>query len=83
MEKKIGFFEKYDKVSGQVEKSSTKLQSFLTLLFFFVFTLLYVRNADTISIEFILLEVILLTAVFAPKHIKDFGDIKEKISAPK
>ncbi len=75
---KIGFFETYNKESGNVEKSSTRLQQLLTLLFVFVFTLLYIRTG-IVTIEFILLELIFLVAAFAPKYLKDFIDLKEKL----
>ena len=80
--KKLGFFETYNKTSDRVEKSSTRLQQFLTLLFIFVFTVLYLK-AEPINLDFILLEVMFLVAAFAPKHIKDFIELKEKINPVK
>ncbi len=79
MNDKIGFFETFNKTSGRIEKSSTRLQQFLTLLFIFVFTVLYLREY-AINLDFILLEVMFLVAAFAPKHIKDFIELKEKIN---
>lgn len=76
--KKIGFFEKYEKNSQMIEKSSTKLQSFIMMFFFFGFVFLYTKD-NQITIEFITFALILLTAIIAPKHIKDFGDIKDKL----
>ena len=40
---KIGFFETYNKSADRIEKSSTRLQQLLVLLFVFVFTLMYIK----------------------------------------
>jgi hypothetical protein len=77
--KKIGFFETWNKTSQQVEKSSTRLQQFLTLLFIFVFTILYLRD-NPVSIDFIILDLMFLIGAFAPKYLKDFIDLKEKLN---
>jgi len=75
---KIGFFETFNKSANQIEKSSTRLQQFLTLIFIFVFTILYLRE-NTVNLDFILLDLIFLVAAFAPKYLKDFIDLKEKL----
>lgn len=75
---KIGFFETFNKSANQIEKSSTRLQQFLTLIFIFVFTILYLKE-NTVNLDFILLDLIFLVAAFAPKYLKDFIDLKEKL----
>jgi hypothetical protein len=74
----IKYFETWNKSANQIEKSSTRLQQFLTLLFIFIFTVLYILE-NAINLDFILLELIFLVAAFAPKYLKDFIDLKEKI----
>jgi len=78
MEKKIGFFETFNKTSERIEKSSTRLQQFLTLIFIFFFTIIYL-GSHSVDLDFILLDLIFLVAAFAPKYLKDFIDLKEKI----
>ena len=78
MEKKIGFFETVNNKTGKVEKSSTRLQQFFMLIFIFVFVPLYLSRYE-INLDFIFLTVMFLVAAFAPKHVKDFADIKDKI----
>jgi hypothetical protein len=75
---KIGYFETVNKTSGKIEKSSTRLQQFFMLIFIFIFTPLYLSKYE-INLDFILLTIMFLVAAFAPKHVKDFADIKDKV----
>lgn len=70
---KIGFFEEKPGV-----RSSTRLFSFLLLLFLMVFDILCVlgKGADIIlSMNFIIFNFILLIGVFAPKYLHKLAEI--------
>ena len=82
MEKKLGFFETYNKASGMIEKSSTRLQQFLMLLFVFAITVLYVKD-KAVDVNFIVLDLLFLVAAFIPKYLKDMLDIKDKLQPKK
>jgi len=69
MEKKNGFFEDKDG-----NKSSTRLQMFLTMLFTFVVVGYQVWHSE-VDIVFTIL---LFTAAFAPKQIQNFSEKMSK-----
>lgn len=77
---KIGFFEKWNKDAGMKEFSMTRLQmAFLTLFTLFFIYQFYITESNEVTINSIVLILILLTASFVPKAIKDFQDIKDKL----
>jgi uncharacterized membrane protein len=77
---KIGFFEKWNKDAGVKEFSITRLQMTLATLFAFFFVYqYYITEGNSVTINSIMLIVILFIFAVAPKAIKDFSDIKDKI----
>lgn len=73
---KTGFFEELPGV-----KSSTRLFSFLLLLFTFAFDLLLAASPE-FKIEgfFIAFNFVLLIAVFAPKYLHKIAELKDVLS---
>ena len=77
---KIGFFEKWNTDAGMKEFSITRLQMILGTLFVFFFAYqFYITEANSVTVDSIMLIVIFLVFAVAPKAIKDFSDIKNKI----
>ena len=67
-----GFFEESPKC-----KSSTRLYSFILLLFFCVLNYMYlVHEGHALDFDFIFLDGLLLTAVFAPKYLHKLAEMK-------
>ena len=80
--KKIGFFEKWNRDAGVKEFSVTRLQMILATLFVFFFTYqFYIVEGKSVTVNSIMLIVIFLVFAVAPKAIKDFSDIKDKLGA--
>ena len=78
--KKIGFFEKWNKEAGMVEFSMSRLIMIIVVAFSMFFTYqYYITEAKEVTINSIMLIVIFLVFAVAPKAIKDFSDIKNKI----
>jgi hypothetical protein len=78
--KKIGFFEKWNKDAGMKEFSLTRLQMAIATLFAFFFIYqYYITESHTITVNSLVLLLILLVFAVAPKHIKDFMDLKVKL----
>ena len=71
MEKKTGFFEESAGV-----KSSTRLSSFLLLLFFMAFNLLWINGGNDLTGNLLLFDVFVLTGVFAPKYLHKLAEMK-------
>ena len=70
--KHVGFFEESCGV-----KSSTRLYSFILLLFFCVFNYMYlVHESHPLDFDFIFFDSLLLTAVFAPKYLHKLAEMK-------
>lgn len=79
MENKTGFFEE---APGQ--KSSTRLFSFVLLLFFVAFNLLYAIRKELIDFNFIFYMTIILIGIFAPKYLQKIAELKlGKLEQPK
>ena len=77
---KVGFFEKWNTDAGMKEFSITRMQMILATLFVFFFAYqYYITEANKVTINSIMLIVIFLVFAVAPKAIKDFSDIKNKI----
>ncbi len=78
--KKIGYFETWNSGAGMIEKSSSRLQSFVVLLFTFIIIIIYVQGDGSFSdwgfLTFIL---IMLVAAFTPKHLKDIAQNMQKV----
>ena len=75
LKNKIGYFETWNPEAGAIEKSSSRLQSLLTLIFLFVIDFMH------LSIEgkfddwgFLSFNIIMLVAAFTPKYLKDITD---------
>ena len=68
---KVGFFEEEEGV-----KSSTRLQSFLLLLFFMAFNLLWQNGGNDITGNLLILDMILLIGVFTPKYLHKLAELK-------
>ena len=69
---KVGFFEEKPGV-----KSSTRLNSFILLLFFMAFNIsLSLATGFVIDYNFILFNLVLLIGVFAPKYLHKIAETK-------
>jgi hypothetical protein len=68
---KTGFFEEKPDV-----KSSTRLNSFIMLLFFIAFNILWIIDGRDVNDSFIILDLIFLLAVFAPKYLQKIAELK-------
>ncbi len=78
--KKIGFFEKYNREAGVIESSSSRLLTIALVIFDMLFTYQYfITENNPVTASSILLVVVLFTAAFSPKALKDFTDLKDKI----
>ena len=66
---KTGFFEEKPDV-----KSSTRLNSFLLLICFFIFNTIFFLNGDPIEMNLILFDFILLLGIFAPKYLHKLAE---------
>lgn len=72
MNGEVGFFEEKDGV-----KSSTRLNSFLLLLFLFAFDIVLAGTEGfAIEYNFILFNFIMLIGVFAPKYLHKLAESK-------
>ncbi len=71
--KKVGFFYESEGV-----RSSTRLNSFLLLLCFFIFNLIYFLNSEPIEMNFILFDFVLLIGIFAPKYLHKLAEMLKK-----
>lgn len=78
--KTIGFFQKWNKDAQTFEFSITRLQMVLFTIFTGFFTYqFYITEGNSVTINSIVLILILLSAGFFPKVIKDFVDLKNKL----
>ena len=68
---KTGFFEESPEV-----KSSTRLNSFLLLLFFIVFNLLWINGENDITGNMLLFNALVLIGVFTPKYLHKIVESK-------
>lgn len=69
---KIGFFEESEGI-----KSSTRLNSFILLFFLMAFDIILALTKEfSIDYNFILLNMILLLAVFTPKYLHKIAEMK-------
>jgi len=66
---KTGFFEEKPDV-----KSSTRLNSFLLLLCFFILNIIYFLGKEPIEMNFILFDFVLLIGIFAPKYLHKIAE---------
>jgi hypothetical protein len=71
MDTKTGFFEEAPGV-----KSSTRLNSFLLLIFFCVINTMWVYGKNPIDGNILMLDMLLLLAVFAPKYLHKVVEAK-------
>lgn len=71
---KTGFFEEKLK-DGTIQKSSTRLNSFLLLICFFIFNVIFFMNDGKIEMNFILFNFVLLICVFAPKYLHKLAEL--------
>ena len=68
---KTGFFEEAPGV-----KSSTRLNSFILLMFFCAINLLWINGGNTIDGNLLIFNLILLVGVFAPKYLHKIVEMK-------
>ncbi|MBS3777305.1 MAG: hypothetical protein KGY70_19080 [Bacteroidales bacterium] len=78
--KKISFFEKWNRDAGVKEFSLSRLLSALFAAFtaFFIFQF-YIVEGNEVTVNSVVLVLVLLTASFMPKALKDYTDIKGKM----
>ena len=76
---KLRYLETWNKDNQMIEKSSSRLSMLLMVIFTCIISGFYVFQKSEIDINFILLMLIFLIAGFAPKYLKDFISIKEKL----
>jgi len=69
--KNIGFFEEQEGV-----KSSTRLNSFILLIFYCIFSSCWALAGNLIDSNFIIFSFVILIAVFAPKYLHKLAEIK-------
>lgn len=68
---KVGFFEEKENV-----KSSTRLNSFLLLLFLFVFDFYLAINPNfEITFDFVLFNLVMLAGIFTPKYLHKLAEL--------
>ena len=70
--KQTGFFEEKPGV-----KSSTRLYSFLLLLFFMVFNFYALNMEQGMTLDLQMFDFILLIAIFAPKYLHKVAELKD------
>ena len=68
---KTGFFEEAPGV-----KSSTRLNSFILLIFFCAINLLWINAGNTIDGNLLIFNLILLVGIFAPKYLHKVVEMK-------
>ena len=74
---KVGFFEEAENV-----KSSMRLMSFLLLLFMFLFDTIFIvgqiqlGEVPKIDMNFIMINLVFLVGVFAPKYLQKLAELK-------
>jgi len=73
MEKKTGFFEEKPGV-----KSSTRLNSFLLLLFTMAFNMLWINGGNDLTGNLLIFDTLLLVGIFAPKYLHKIAELKLK-----
>ena len=61
---------------GNGRKSSTRLYSFIVLLFFLVFNFFYIVTVGAITMPFVTLDFALLVAIFTPKYLHKILEVK-------
>lgn len=71
---KIGFFEEEEGV-----KSSTRLSSFILLLFFIAFNLMWIGGKNDLTGNLLLFDALVLVGVFTPKFLHKLVESKIKI----
>ena len=75
MAEKVGFFEEAPGV-----KSSTRLYSGVMLLFFIAWNMMWISKGKEITDSFIILDLIFLLAIFAPKYLQKIAEQKIKLN---
>ena len=68
---KVGFFEEKEGV-----KSSTRLNSFILLLFFIAFNLMWINGGNDLTGNLLLLDALVLVGVFTPKYLHKLAESK-------
>ena len=74
MKAKIRFFEEAEGV-----KSSTRLNSFLLLIFFMAFNIMWIYGENDISGNLIMLHSLMLVGIFAPKYLHKLAEVALKV----
>lgn len=77
--KSIGYFETWNSEAGMVERSSSRLQSLLVLLYLFFMDFIYWSDGGSFNDwGFLTFNVMLLVAAFTPKYLKDLAEHAKK-----
>jgi hypothetical protein len=61
---------------GSGNLSSTRIYSFIVLLFMMKFNFYYLNKGNNITWEFIMLDLVLLIAIFVPKYLQKLAELK-------
>ena len=80
-EKKIGFLQRFNKSANMIEFSLTSLQMIIFTFFamFFIYQYFITEDND-VTVNSIFLIIVVLIGAFAPKAMKDFTSLKDKIN---
>jgi len=73
--KKVGFFEESAGV-----KSSTRLNSFILLVFFIVFNIMWINGNNPIDGNMLIFDLICLVGVFTPKYLHKIVEKKVELT---
>jgi len=68
---KTGFFEEAPGV-----KSSTRLNSFILLIFFCIFNSVWIYGGNTLNGNLLMLDMLLMVGIFAPKYLHKIVEAK-------
>ena len=75
--KSIKLFQKWNKTAERLEWSLTDCLSSAVLIYLFYFDNIFIHLNKAISLNFIIINVVFLIAVFYPKYLKNLIDLKK------
>ena len=75
----IGYFETWNSEAGMIEKSSSRLQSLLVIIYLFFIDYVYWYDGGNFGDwGFITFNLLMLVAAFTPKYLKDLAEHAKK-----